>query len=314
MIAPGSGAPAFFDHVNVVNSITSPTTVHSRNTNLTNYFMRYLLLDAISVLEWRLPKHWAKNYFTYSLYLWGFVAVINTDKYGVIPQACGLRGYNVMYQPTHAIISNPLLRGIREPMIGKDTELIQLYPDYCGIYDLLSYYADMMSVASEGVAIGILNSKMAYIFGAASKTAAESLKKAYDQLQAGNPAIFIDKSLFDDEGRLTMELFTQDVGQNYIVDKLLIDLRKIRNEFLTAIGIRNSNLDKRERLTDDEVHENDEETRARPALSLETIREGVDKVNAMFDLSISVDFRKMEEEPMEGTRAEVENEKKRKTD
>ena len=109
-----NGIPFSADYINAANSVVSPSTVHCRNTTLSLYFQRYLLQKAMSVFKWEMPVDWSKNYTLYTLYCWGFFAVVNTDRYGVIPQACGLRGYDVFYQPTHAIITNPLLSGTLE--------------------------------------------------------------------------------------------------------------------------------------------------------------------------------------------------------
>ena len=105
----GLGIPTYYDHINVQNSQIQPSTVHCSNTGLQWYFQRYLLQRIISVYKWKLPESWAENYFEYVLYCWGYISVFETDKFGVIPQACGLMGYDVMYQPTNAVISNPLL-------------------------------------------------------------------------------------------------------------------------------------------------------------------------------------------------------------
>jgi len=62
--------------------------------------------------------------------------------------------------------------------------------------------------------------------------------------------------------------------------------RKIINEFLTEIGINNSNLDKRERLTDDEVNANDQEVIANIQCWIDNINEGIAKINQMFGLNL----------------------------
>jgi hypothetical protein len=100
----------------------------------------------MSVFEWQIPPTWSKDYFLYVLYCWGFMAIINTDKFGVIPQACGLQGYDVFYRPTHAVIVNPLLTGMKTPRIDKQCVLMRLQPDYGGIMDMVTYYSDMMAL------------------------------------------------------------------------------------------------------------------------------------------------------------------------
>lgn len=148
-----------------------------------------------------------------------------------------------------------------------------------------------MAVTAETAGINIVNSKLSFVFAAQNKAAAESFKKLYDQIQEGNPAAFVDKDLLDDEGRLTVEFLNQNVGQNYIADRLLDTLRDIKNMFLTDIGIPNANTDKRERLISDEVNANNFETRSKAGLWLRTLQKGCQKVREMFDIDLSVEWQ-----------------------
>ena len=286
-----TGAPFFYDHANAMVSQVTPNTVHVKNVGLTRFFQRYLLQKAISVFKWNLPENWSRDYFLYVLYCWGFIAIVNTDKFGVIPQGCGLKGYNVFYQPRSAIIQNPLLSGTLEPVIGKQCTLLKLQPDYGGIMDLVSFYAQEMALASEAIDVNLLNSKLSYVFTASNKNAAESLKKLYDRIASGEPAVVIDKNLYNDDGSVSWEAFQQNVGQNYIASDLLSDMRKIEAEFDTKIGIPNANTDKKERLITDEVNANNVETRNLPELWLESLQKGCKEANAMFGINISVDWR-----------------------
>lgn len=286
-----TGAPFFYDHANAMFSQVTPNTVHVKNVGLTRFFQRYLLQKAISVLKFNLPENWSRDYFLYVLYCWGFIAIVNTDKFGVIPQGCGLKGYNVFYQPRIAIIQNPLLSGTLEPVIGKQCTLLKLQPDYGGIMDLVSFYAQEMALASEAIDVNLLNSKLSYVFTASNKNAAESLKKLYDRIASGEPAVVIDKNLYNDDGSVSWEAFQQNVGQNYIAGDLLSDLRKIEAEFDTKIGIPNANTDKKERLITDEVNANNVETRSLSELWLESLQHGCKEANAMFGINISVDWR-----------------------
>lgn len=300
-----TGAPFFYDHANTMVTQVTPNTVHVKNVGLTRFFQRYLLQKAISVFKWNLPENWSRDYFLYVLYCWGFIAIVNTDKFGVIPQGCGLKGYNVFYQPRSAIIQNPLLSGTLEPVIGKQCTLLKLQPDYGGIMDLVSFYAQEMALASEAIDVNLLNSKLSYVFTASNKNAAESLKKLYDRIASGEPAVVIDKNLYNDDGSVSWEAFQQNVGQNYIAGDLLSDLRKIEAEFDTKIGIPNANTDKKERLITDEVNANNVETRNLPELWLESLQQGCKEANAMFGINISVDWRN---EPVQAVEEVTEDE------
>lgn len=291
-----NGAPYYYNYINAETSQVTPSTVHVKDSGLCRYFTKYLLQKAMSVFEWDLPETWNKDYFLYVLYCWGYVAVINTDKFGVIPQGCGLKGYDVFYAPTHAVIANPLLSGILEPRIGTQCELMKLQPDFSGILDLVGHYAEQMALASQSVSVNLLNSKLSYVFTAKTKALAESLKKMYDQIASGEPAVVIDSRLKNAaDGEETWKAFEQNVGGNYIVTNLLADLRKIEAMFDTEIGIPNANTDKRERLIQDEVNANNIETYSKCAMWLENLQDACKRVNDMFGLSIAVRWRKIPE-------------------
>ena len=283
--------PVYYDFANAWTSYNQPGTVHSQNTILVQYFRRYLLQKAISVFKWKLPDGWARNYFLYVLYCWGFLAIINTDKFGVIPQQCGLRGYNVYYQPTNAVITNPLLRGIREPEIGTECVLLRLQPDYGGVMDLVNYYAEELALASEAISVNLLNSKLAYVFTAQNKSTAESFKKLYDEIASGNPAVVQDKNLLGDDGKPSWMPFAQNLAQTYIAGDLLTAMREIENQFCTDLGLPNANTNKKERLITDEVNANNVETYTRAAMWLEELQKGCEDASAMFGIDLSVDWR-----------------------
>lgn len=287
----GNGIPAMADHINVRNWASSPSTVHCRNTGLSQYFARYLLQKAMSLFKWELPESWSKSYFLYVLYCWGYLAVVNTNKFGVIPQACTLSGYNVFYQPTHALITNPLLRGNLQPAIDQQCTLIRLQPDYGGIFDIVSYYADMLALCAESVGMNLMNTHLSYVFSANNKTAAESFKKLADKISSGEVAVVVDKNLFKEDGSKNWEAFEQNLKQVYIASDVLSDMRKIEAMFDTDIGIPNANTDKRERLITDEVNANNIETVSKCSMWLDELKESCAKTNNMFGLNISVDWR-----------------------
>ena len=162
-----------------------------------------------------------------------------------------------------------------------------------------------MALASQSVSVNLLNSKLSYVFTAKTKALAESLKKMYDQIAGGEPAVVIDSRLKNAaDGEETWKAFEQNVGGNYIVTNLLADLRKIEAMFDTEIGIPNANTDKRERLIQDEVNSNNIETYSKCAMWLENLQDACKRVNDMFGLSISVRWREI---PMIGGGADGGN-------
>ena len=126
--------PYSFNEINMYNSVVSPSTVHIKNTGLAQFFKRYLLQEAMAPFTFTLPSNWYKNYFLYVLYVIGCVGVIDTDKYGIIPQHGVPSGFNEQYQPFRFMIANPLIKTDPEGyIINEECAVIKLQPDYSGI-------------------------------------------------------------------------------------------------------------------------------------------------------------------------------------
>ena len=283
--------PFYYDYKNARNSTVNPSTVHIRDTGLQRYFARYLLQKTISVFKWDMPKTWSRNYLLYTLYCWGYVAVINTDKFGVIPQQCTLGGFDVFYQPKFATVANPLLRGILNPVIGKQCELLRLQPDYGGVMDIVNFYADMLALSAETAGTNLLNSKLAYVFASDGKAGAESFKKLYDQIASGEPAAYIDKNLYRDDGTPTWNFFNQNLKETYIAGDILNDMRLWEMKFDNEIGIPTTNTTKKERLITDEANSAIEESRTKAQLWLDELQESCRKINNMFGIRLWVNWR-----------------------
>ena len=283
--------PLFYQQVNVAESYNSPNTVHVRNTRLFHYYRKYLLQKLLSVYKWELPETFDEGYFLYNLFINGYICIIKTDKFGIICQNCGLSGSDIYYRPTHATIANKHLAGILQPKIGIQCELIKLSPDYEGVLDIVDFYADILALCAESVSINLVNSKLAYVFSAANKAAAESLKKVFDDINRGDPASFIDKNLLSPNGDLPVHMFNQNLRNTYIAGDILENMRSWERKFDTEIGIPNSMEDKKERMIVDEVNSNNFEVKCRAEFWLDCMKKDVEKVNKMFKTSISVDFR-----------------------
>ena len=157
--------------------------------------------------------------------------------------------------------------------------------------DLVTTYADLMALALETTGANLLNSKLSFVFFAENKTAAESFKKLYDSVASGEPMAVIDKNLLLEDGTPAWQIFTQNVGQNYITDRLLNDMKTLEDQFNTVIGVPNANTQKRERMITDEVNANNVDTQCRVNLWLETMNKDIEQVNKMFGTDIKVKYR-----------------------
>lgn len=292
-MSSGYRIPASYDFINLYNAGLRPSTIHTKNTGLYNYYFNHLFIKALSVLNFDgIPDTWSTEYFLYVLFGYGFMVIFKTDEYGVIPQNCTLSDtHTIFYQPKRVIVTNPVLKNSLELEVGKDCELLRLEPDYKGITEIVSLYADMLAIATETSAVNLLNSRASFVFFAQNKATAETYKKMYDTLAGGDPFAVIDKNMLNEDGSRNWDFFAQNVGQNYIVTDVLNDLKTIEDRFNTKIGIPNANTQKRERLITSEVESNDSDTRCLVDVWLDTLNRDLDRINSRYGLNISVSYR-----------------------
>ena len=303
--------PIYYDYESTYTSQFRPGTVHARNTGLSMFYDRILLQKLFSVYDFKIPESWDPDYFLYTLFVMGYTIVFNTDKYGIINNHGALYGRNVYYRPIRAVVANPLLKTTRQLVINEDCAVIKLTPDYRGAYDIVAMYSDMMAVITEAFGVNAINSKLAYVFAAENKTMAESMKALYDKVAGGEPAVVVDKQLFNKEtGDPKWLLFDQNLKQNFVGLDLLECLTVIEAKFDTAIGINNINYQKRERLNTDEVNSNNIDTMAICTIWEQSLKKSMKKANDLFGLDLDVNLRwkeyQLEKEP-DQIRQEADN-------
>ena len=301
---PFSVMPRTYEQENRYNSNFHPSEIHAERTGLTRYFEKYLLQKAMSVFRFNLPEDWSYTYFLYGLFCGGYAVVTNTKEFGTIvqcPPNARLYGMNLYYQPTNAIITNHLLPDINTQQIGVDCEIIKLQPDYTGIMDIITYYAELMAVASQTASVNIANSKLSYIIAVDNKSSAETFKKVTDEILAGKPAVVTGKKLFNQDGRPLWETFAQNLQANFIAPELFECIAKLDADFCTEIGVPNVNIAKESGVSDSEVMANNIDTYSKASLWLEMMQKDMEKVNKRYGLDLSVEFR------WKGERTDVTN-------
>jgi hypothetical protein len=125
-----------------------------------------------------------------------------------------------------------------------------------------------------------------------------TLMNAYEKWEGNEPFVFGYKTGFDKEA---FKILNTPVP--YVADKLMEYKHNLWNEAMTFLGIGNAKQDKRERLVADEVAANDEQIESSREVMLQARQIACDKINKMFNLNISVNYRLREmqqEDPTEG--------------
>lgn len=289
-------APLNYTNINISAGRFSPSSVKAHNNLSFWFWSRSLFQRAQSVIDFSLPDTWqgkTKDFFTYCLFKYGFVAVFNNDKFGLSFQPCSLNGYDFYYQPVEAIISNPKLQTTLE--IGRDCELIKLTPDYYGCWDIIDYYAEKLSMLDVSINSSIVNSKFAFLLGAKNKGTAQALKKMLDLINKGEPAVIYDSRIFDDAVSKDTPFQTwirENMKQNYITSDLLKDFQTLINNFDREIGIPTIPYEKKERLVESEAESTEIDAKARSIVWIDTLHSSIKEVKALYpDITLSAKLR-----------------------
>lgn len=278
--------PLDYEAINQYNGLRSPTgTVQYDQT--TAYFWRCLYQRLLSIVSFNIPQEWNYNYFKNILFGIGFIAIINSPEYGVIPQICTVSGYGLYLQPTKILVEQPLVKfkGRR----GEDCEIVRISPDWRGILDIVDHYAYELASCYTSVNVSLVNSRAGFLAYAKNKQAAETIKIIAEKLTSGEPLVIADKIVKSDDINDNDPLFAQafDPAGNYITDKLLNDMQAILNEFDREIGIPVID-DKRERRIEAEINTMIADTGSRLDVWSECLTESIKDVKKVFpDLDIS---------------------------
>lgn len=281
--------PMTYEGINMYNGLISPTG-EVQNDMTTAYFWRCLYHRLMSVITFKLPQEWNYNYFKNVLFGLGFIAVIDSLEYGIIPQICTVSGYGLYLQPTKVIVAQPLVRF--EGRRGENCEVIRLTPDWRGVLDIVDHYAYELATAYTSVNVSLINSRAGLLAYGKNKNAMETIKVIAEKLSAGEPLVVADKALKSDDINGEEPIFTMafDPARNYITDKLLDDMASILNEFDREIGVPIVD-DKKERRIEAEVNAMTSDAGCRLDVWKESLDESIRDVQRVFpalDISFEV--------------------------
>ena len=293
--------PLNYEHINLAAGTYFPSSVKAFNNEVFKFWQRSLFQRAISTLIIDVPDEWKrhKDLFYWSIFAYGYVGCFNIKEFGKCFNPCELSGYNFYYEPTLAILSNPAMKenNKNEFIIGKECEIIKLTPDYKGVFDVINYYAEKLASMDCAINTAIINTKFAYIVGAKNKAAAEVLKKLFDKVSSGEPAVFFDKKLANDPVDKDVPwqaLFRDNLKQSYIITDLLKDFQTILNNFDCEVGIPTIPYEKKERMVQSEAESRQIDSTARSIIWFEELKRTMELANEFLNFEgngLSVSLR-----------------------
>lgn len=251
----------------------------------TDYYYR-LMLMARSVFEWTglpngIDEKWIERY----LFTDGKCMFFKDDEKGFMVTKCAAAGtLNYYDEPT-------LLRSYGTNYEGQTLEnneeciLIRNNDDMIPTAPTIQLYALRLAELSRTIDINIHAQKTPVLIKCSDKQRM-TLKQVYKQWNGFEPVIFGDKELNTDG----IEVFNVDAP--IVFDKLQIQKHDVWNEVMTFLGINNANMDKRERLVDDEVQANNEQIELSASVMLKSREMACKLINEKFGLNVQVKLRK----------------------
>lgn len=289
--------PINYNKIRNINACYTPSHTKYLNTRVYDFWVRALFQRACSTFILNVPENWGgstTDFLYYCLLRFGYVAVFESDKLGTVFNPATLSGFNFYYQPVKAIISNPAFKESLELEIGKDCELLKLTPDYLGIFDIINIHAEKLALLDSAINLSIINNKLSYIISAKNKACAEALKKVFDMINRGEPAVFLDKKLANDpvtKDEPWQFLERTNLQSNYITDKQLQDFQAILNSFDNEVGIPTLPYSKAERMVSSEADSRIIDSTARISVWKECLDDSIKLINEKYNIGLSCDLR-----------------------
>lgn len=287
-------APINYQKINTGAGFYNPSTVKAYNNEVFDFWFRALFQRACSTQILTVP--WdgdVRDFLYYCLFRFGFVPVFDLPEYGFTFNPGTLSGCNWYYQFTNALVSNPALSRSLDLEIGNDCEILKLTPDYCGVFDVIGYYAEKLASMDNAINMSIINSKLAYLIASKNKAAAEALKKIFDNINKGNPAVFFDKKILTDEDDNVDPFVFLDrhVKESYILTDQLRDFQTILNDFDCEVGIPTIPYQKKERMVTSEAESRVIDAQSRSIVWFECLKESMQVINDHYETSLDVRLR-----------------------
>lgn len=254
------------------------------NNKTFRYYYNRLTALAISMFEWKnLPESVDARFLELTLFNNGVAVYFNDDVIGDMALRTTLGGdfdeYNIP-KVRRAYASN----GYHQDLNEENSVLI--YDNYLHLNckEDIEMFARRLYNLDRAIDVNA-NAQKTPVLIQCEEQQRLTMKNLYKEYDGNSPVIYGDKNL-NPKGLAVLK-----TDAPYVADKLYSLKTQIWNEALTYLGISNLNVQKKERLVSDEVVRSMGGTIASRYSRLQSRREAVEKINAMFGTEIEVNYR-----------------------
>lgn len=249
-------------------------------------FIRYMLARTLQMFEYNgLPETMPQKELERILQVRGYAFV--TEHEGELYAFTGSLGGKpgVYGEPTEIVIANPALVFNKTLNLKADGVLINNDDMQQGLIPLISKYATILNENEITMILSTINKRTNNLISVNDDNTAESARKYLEKLEAGELGFIMENRLYDS----LKSKSTSETNSTRLVD--LIELQQyIKASLYNELGL-NSNFNmKKERLISKEVEINSNSIYPLVDNMLHCRQEAVEKINAMFGTSITVEF------------------------
>lgn len=244
-----------FDCINTYESSWLPGRLNSPNSVYFHYFFKYLLQDMYSIFDFQgLPEDWMQEYMVYNLLCRGWIAFVNAEPYGWIPQPCAWGGdRNVFGFPISVLVCNGWFNpadGELQYWLNKDAYYLHTSPDFAPLADICAFYADKMSCLFSTFDNSAILSRNGYITVSERKAQSMTIEKAVEGILNSEFIVSINARKNAGESLLkdSVEILETDVQKHYICSEVLMDIENLLDQFHADLGYPVINRTKKERI------------------------------------------------------------------
>lgn len=281
---------------------------------LFKHYFNFILRDVFQIFKFEgIPDTVDETFMKYCLFLNGKVTFFKLNSGDLVALNGVYSGDpNLYYVPDKMLVSNPrLLKAYR---MQRDADCIVVYcsePDiynvtgeFGGLYTLISRTATMLADGDLSINVSQKNKRLINVLAAEDQNTKDSIDVVIRKQYNGEPYAVVHKSLIDNVESVPI---TDKTGGTNDIVQLIECQQYILSHFYEALGLQTHDNMKKERLITAEINDNDNLAKLNIDDILCTIKNGLDKVNAMFGTNISISLNPLLEEQSKETSEEEQS-------
>ena len=255
----------------------------------TDYYYRLMLL-ARSVFKWEgLPNNIDEKWIERYLFTEGKCVFFRDAQFGEMVAKCTPDG-NLNYYDEWTRVRPFGTNYLSDKSYSFDEEcvVIRNNDDMIPTAFSIKLFAHRLADISRTIDINIIAQQTPVLITCSEKQK-QTLATVYKKWRGHEPVIFGTKDL-DINGVSVLK-----TDAPIVFPELQIQKHSIWNEAMTFLGVNNANMDKRERLVDDEVQANNKQIELSAHCMLKSRERACERINQIFGTNISVRMRTAEE-------------------